>query len=42
MNATNAIYWFWIYELCDVYIVCARSVFLELGDAFVPTDIQLR
>ena len=39
MNATGAAYNFWLYELCDVYIV---SVMTVAGCTFMSTDYILQ
>lgn len=39
-DATTAAYNFWLYELCDVYIVrCFRSVGIPLDDHFVSRKL---
>ena len=33
-KATTALYNFWLYELCDVYLVCCIELFLFISQCF--------
>src|SRR6266446_7697333 len=40
MAATNAIYNFWLYEFCDVYIVCPSSFSCSRATRLTTTDLS--